>query len=91
MTAAAFPLSLIDAVGYGAAVLTTLAFVPQAWLTWKTRRADGVSLSMYGIFTTGIALWLAYGVLMGAWPIVAANAVTLVLALFILGMKIRFG
>ena len=80
-----------DLVGYLAAMLTTVAFVPQAWLTWKTRRADGVSLGMYGIFTAGIALWLIYGLLVGAWPIIVANALTLALALFILGMKIRFG
>jgi MtN3 and saliva related transmembrane protein len=46
---------------------------------------------MYSIFTTGVALWLAYGMIIGAWPVIAANAVTLALALFILGMKLRFG
>jgi MtN3 and saliva related transmembrane protein len=80
-----------DLIGGTAAALTTVAFVPQAWLTWKTRRADGVSLGMYGIFTSGVALWLAYGLLLGAWPVIAANAVTLGLTLFILGMKLRFG
>lgn len=84
-------LSLHDFVGGIAATLTTIAFVPQAWLTWKSRRADGVSLGMYGIFTAGVTLWLAYGVLLGAWPVIIANAVTLGLALFILGMKLRFG
>jgi MtN3 and saliva related transmembrane protein len=80
-----------DLIGYLAAGLTTLAFVPQARLTWKTRRAEGVSLGMYAIFTSGVALWLVYGLMLGAWPIVAANAVTLALALFILGMKLRYG
>lgn len=80
-----------DLIGYFAASLTTIAFVPQAWLTWKTRKAEGVSLGMYAIFTTGVAAWLAYGLLLGAWPIVLANTITLVLALFILGMKLRFG
>lgn len=85
-------LSHIDnLVGALAAILTTVAFVPQAWMTWKTRRADGVSLGMYGIFTTGVAMWLLYGVLLGAWPIIIANVFTLTLALFILGMKLRFG
>lgn len=78
-------------VGALAAILTTVAFVPQAWMTWKTRRADGVSLGMYGIFTSGVAMWLLYGVLLGAWPIIIANVFTLTLALFILGMKLRFG
>jgi len=75
-------------IGYIAALLTTSAFVPQAWLTWKTRRTDGISLGMYVIFTTGVALWLAYGLLLKAWPIVIANFVTLLLALFILTMKL---
>lgn len=80
-----------DLIGYLAASLTTIAFVPQAWLTWKTKRAEGVSLGMYLIFTSGVALWLAYGLMLGAWPIVAANTITLGLALFILGMKLRYG
>ena len=82
---------LTDLVGYAAASLTTIAFVPQAWKTWTTRSAAGVSLGMYGIFTLGVALWLAYGLLLGAWPIIVANTVTLVLALFILTMRIRLG
>ena len=77
-------------VGYLAATLTTAAFVPQALLTWKTRRAEGVSLLMYSIFVVGVALWLAYGWLIDAWPIIAANAVTLFLATFILIMKIVY-
>jgi MtN3 and saliva related transmembrane protein len=80
-----------DAIGYLAATLTTVAFIPQAWLTWKTRRADGISRGMYVGFTLGVALWLVYGLVIGAWPIVVANAITLALALFILGMKLRYG
>ena len=77
-------------IGTLAATLTTAAFIPQAWLTWKSRRADGISLGMYTIFTTGVALWLVYGVLIDAWPVIIANTLTLALALFILGMKLRF-
>lgn len=79
-----------DAIGALAAVLTTMAFIPQAWLTWRSKRADGVSLGMYSIFTTGVALWLLYGLLIDAWPVIIANAFTLALALFILMMKLRF-
>lgn len=82
-------MSAIDLLGYAAAACTTCAFIPQALLTWRTRRVDGVSLGMYVVFTIGVALWLGYGLMIGAWPIVAANAVTLVLALFILAMKLR--
>lgn len=81
---------MTEAIGYLAATLTTAAFIPQAWLTWKTQRADGVSLGMYSIFTLGVALWLVYGLVIGAWPIVIANAITLALALFILVMKFRY-
>lgn len=80
-----------ELIGFAAAALTTLAFVPQAWLTWRTRAASGVSLGMYSIFTTGVALWLMYGLMLDAWPIIVANTITLVLALFILLMKIRYG
>ncbi|WP_374399243.1 SemiSWEET transporter [Niveibacterium sp.] len=81
----------VDVLGYLAATLTTVAFVPQAWLTWKTRSAHGVSLGMYSVFVCGIAMWLIYGLLISAWPVVIANIITLLLALFILSMKLRFG
>lgn len=80
-----------ELIGYCAAALTTASFVPQAWLTFRTRDVRGISLGMYSVFTFGVALWLLYGVLMGAWPIVVANAVTLALASVILAMKIRYG
>jgi MtN3 and saliva related transmembrane protein len=78
-------------IGYAAASLTTASFVPQAWLTFKTRDVSGVSLSMYSAFTLGIALWLAYGLLIEAWPVVIANIITLLLATSILVMRLRFG
>lgn len=86
-----FPLTPHELVGYGAAILTTLSFVPQAWLTFRTRDVRGISLGMYSVFTVGVALWLLYGWMMGAWPIVIANAVTLALASVILAMKLRYG
>ncbi len=78
----------VDLVGSAAALLTTIAFVPQAWLTWKTKSVESISLGMYSIFTLGVALWLFYGVLLGAWPIVVANTITLLLSGFILVMKL---
>jgi MtN3 and saliva related transmembrane protein len=83
-------MSLTDFIGYVAAGLTTLSFVPQAWHTFTTRDVRGISLGMYSAFTIGIALWLVYGLLLGAWPIVLANGITLVLAAAILVMKLRF-
>ena len=84
------PIDVTDLVGALAACLTTLSFLPQAWLTFRTRDARGVSLGMYSIFAIGVALWLAYGLLLRAWPIVIANVVTLALALAILAMKLRY-
>lgn len=80
-----------DLIGYLAAFLTTCSFVPQALHTFRTRDVRGISLGMYSVFTVGVALWLVYGLALAAWPIVAANAITLVLAGTILGMKLRYG
>lgn len=77
-----------DLAGYAAALLTTVAFVPQALKSWRTRDLSGVSLTMYGLFTLGVALWLIYGLLLDSWPIIAANAVTLALAGLVLALKL---
>ncbi len=79
-----------DLIGYIAASLTTLSFLPQALHTFRTRDVSGISLGMYSMFTVGVALWLVYGVLLWAWPLMVANAVTLALALAILVMKLRY-
>ena len=86
-----FTTSWADIVGSLAAILTTVSFFPQAWHSFKTRDVSGVSLGMYSVFTVGVALWLVYGLLLRAWPIVVANVITLALALAILGMKVVFG
>jgi MtN3 and saliva related transmembrane protein len=74
--------------GYPAAFLTTIAFVPQALHSWRTRDLSGISLPMYALFTLGVALWLGYGLVIGSLPVIAANAVTLVLASVVLWLKI---
>ena len=84
-------MSPTDLIGSLAACLTTASFVPQAWLSFRTRDVSGVSLLMYSVFTAGVALWLVYGLLLGAWPVVIANVITLLLALMILGMKLVYG
>jgi MtN3 and saliva related transmembrane protein len=75
-------------LGYAAAALTTVSFVPQAVLTLRTRNVAGISLGMYGAFTLGVALWLLYGWRLGEWPIIVANALTLALASTILATKL---
>jgi MtN3 and saliva related transmembrane protein len=71
-------------LGYVAATLTTGAFVPQAWHTFRSTDLAGISLGMYSAFTLGVALWLLYGLALGEWPIIVANAITLALAATIL-------
>ena len=78
----------IEWTGYAAATLTTLSFVPQAWLMLRTRDVSGISTGMYSVFTLGTALWLAWGLQIGVWPVVVANAITLTLAASILAMKL---
>jgi len=79
-----------ELIGYAAAALTTIAFVPQVVHTWRVRSGRGISLGMYATFTSGVGLWLAYGILLNAWPIIVANVITLTLALSILVLKIRY-
>lgn len=81
-------LTVPELIGYLAALLTTASFLPQAVLTIRTRDTASLSLSMYGIFTLGVALWLAYGIFLHNTAIIAANAVTLVLSASILYVKI---
>lgn len=80
----------IDAVGYLAAVCTTVSFLPQAVKTLRTKDTSSISLSMYAVFTFGTAAWLAFGVLSGNRPVMIANAITLVLASLILYLKIKY-
>lgn len=81
-------LDLDNLVGYAAAVLTTVAFVPQALKSWQTRDLSGVSLPMYSLFTAGVVMWFVYGVMLGSWPIIIANAITIILASVVLTLKL---
>jgi MtN3 and saliva related transmembrane protein len=83
-------MSATELIGFVAATLTTASFIPQAWLTFKTKDVSGISLGMYSVFTGGVAAWLLYGLMLGARPVVVANAVTLALASGILIMKLRY-
>jgi len=78
-------------IGTTAAICTTLAFLPQVLLTLKSRDTSGISLVMYGVFSLGVALWLAYGIILMQWPLIIANFVTLILAMMVLTMKLRYG
>jgi MtN3 and saliva related transmembrane protein len=81
----------LDLLGFAAATLTSVSFVPQAIKTIRSRDTRAISLWMYATFTAGVALWWLYGVRLGSWPVMAANAATFALAAIILSLKIRYG
>lgn len=78
-------------VGYAAALFTTSAFLPQVIRAWRTRSTRDLSLQSFATYAAGLALWLVYGLLIRDVPLIAANGVTLLLALTILGLKLRHG
>lgn len=77
-------------LGFAAATLTTLAFLPQVLKVWRRRRADDLSPATFGLFGAGVVLWLVYGILLRDPPLIAANAVTLALVGSLLAMAVRF-
>jgi MtN3 and saliva related transmembrane protein len=81
----------IELLGFAAAALTSLCWLPQAWRTIRTRDTRAISLWTQSLFAVGTVLWLTYGVHIGSWPVMLANALTLVLVLTIVTMKLRFG
>jgi MtN3 and saliva related transmembrane protein len=83
-------LDATTALGYLAGTLTTIAFVPQVLKIHKTKSANDVSLRSFSVFCVGVALWLLYGIRMGEFPIIVTNGITLVLAIAILVLKIRY-
>jgi MtN3 and saliva related transmembrane protein len=80
----------INTIGLLAGLLTTIAFVPQVMKIYRNKSGRDISARMFTMFSIGIALWLYYGVLLQSLPIILANAVTLVLTLAILALKIRY-
>ena len=79
----------IEWIGFLAAILTTGAYIPQAIKIWKTKTADGVSLSMYWVMLTGVSLWGIYGILIESYPIILANVITLILLVTIIIFKLK--
>ena len=77
-------------LGVLAGTLTTISFVPQVWRIWRRKSAADVSLGTFLLFSTGVLAWLGYGILIDATPVIVANAITLVLALCVLALKMRY-
>ena len=80
---------MTEIFGYLAAFLTTISFLPQAIMSIRTKNTDGISLGMYITFASGVACWLIYGIILKNFAMIAANSVTLPLALIILSIKIK--
>lgn len=79
-----------DLLGYLAATLTTLSFVPQFYKVYISKSAKDVSLTMFSVFTIGVLLWLYYGILINSLPIILSNTITVLLSFGILIMKIKY-
>lgn len=79
---------MIDFIGYLAATLTTLSFLPQAVKVYQTDDTEAISLGMYTMMCTGVLMWFIYGFARGDMPLIVANAITIVLALYIYARKI---
>ena len=83
-------LASMEWTGYVAATLTTLAFVPQALKTIRSKDTRSISLGMYVVFTIGIGFWLAYGISLGSMPMILSNIVTFALSATILALKLKY-
>ena len=81
---------IIKYIGFFAAFCTTFAFLPQAIKVYKTKSTKDISLYMFLIFTIGVLSWLIYGLIINDWPVILANAVTLILSFFILIFKLKY-
>jgi MtN3 and saliva related transmembrane protein len=79
-----------EILGLCAAVLTTSAFVPQVYKTWKTKSVENLSLVMYLAMLVGVILWLIYGIHIKSFSMIVANSVTAVLTLIIISFKLRY-
>lgn len=79
-----------ELLGLIAGLFTTIAFVPQVVKIWKSKHAQDVSFAMFVIFSTGVALWIVYGFIIGSLPVILANIVTFALALAVIILKLYF-
>ena len=77
-------------LGYIAGLLTTIAFLPQVIKVWRTKSTKDISIWMFLIFTTGVLLWLIYGLMIRNYSLIIANTITLILSISILIAKILF-
>lgn len=79
-----------EIIGFSAAILTTAAFLPQVYKTWKTKDVSGLSLPMLIMFFVGVFLWLLYGIYKESPSMISANAITVISAFFLMYFKIKY-
>jgi MtN3 and saliva related transmembrane protein len=84
-------MELVDFVGYSAATLTTVAFLPQVFQIWKSKSTKDLALPTLLSFIAGVSMWLVYGLLLNSAPVIVANTITLLLNLAILRFKLKYG
>jgi MtN3 and saliva related transmembrane protein len=84
-------MKLVDFIGYIAATLTTVAFLPQVLKVWKSKSTKDLALPTLLSFILGVSMWFVYGLLVDSMPVIMANAITLVLNLVILRFKLKYG
>lgn len=83
--------SWVSLIGSVAGMSTTGAFLPQVIRTWRTRSTEDISLGMFLLTAFGLLLWLIYGLARNDWPLIVTDVVSLILAVTILGLKLRYG
>ncbi len=83
-------MDIYEILGLVAAFLTTAAFIPQVYKTWKTKSVEDISLTMYSVLFIGLMLWLTYGISLNSLPIIIANSVTGILVLMVIFFKFRY-
>lgn len=83
--------AIVETMGYVAGALTASSQLPQAWKAWRSRSTADLSIKALAVLATGLALWLAYGVVKGDWPLIVANGVSVAVTLAVIAAKLRFG
>ncbi len=80
----------VEIIGFAAAILTTSAFLPQVYQTWKTKDVSGLSLPMLSLFFIGVALWFVYGVCKESLSLIFANGITVISSLLLIYFKLKY-
>ncbi|VAW26236.1 hypothetical protein MNBD_BACTEROID06-268 [hydrothermal vent metagenome] len=80
----------IEIIGLVGAFLSSITFIPQVYLAWKSRSVGDLSLGMILIVITSTVVWLVYGVALMLWPVIIANAIIFLLATLLMGFKLTF-